>query len=91
MAATAGDTAKVDHEPKPSTSGSSVLVVDIRKRQSRKRIRRLRKGGGSLMDKVNDTIQELRQQNAIGANVQPVVFVVRQKSRRWRMGGPLGL
>ena len=60
-------------------------MIDIRKRQSRMRIR-LRKGSASLMDKVNDTIQELRQKNAIGANAQPVVFVVRQKSRRWRLG-----
>jgi hypothetical protein len=88
MAGTAGDTTKADRDTKPAASESPVLVVDIRKRHSRKRIRRLRKGGGSLMDKVNDTIQELRHQNAIGANAQPVVFVVRQKSRRSR--GPLG-
>jgi len=83
MAATVAET---NAEVKPTPERPSILVVDIRKRQSRKRIRNLRKGKGSLMDEVQETVEELRANNAITGTVQPVVIVVRQKSRRWRMG-----
>lgn len=58
----------------------SLLVIDVGKKYRRKHIRRLRKGKGKLMNKVQDLIADLQQENAIDSNSKPVVIVVRQKS-----------
>ena len=60
----------------------SVLVIDIGKKQSKKRIKRLRKGKGKLFEKVNETIGELKSRGAIGENVQPLVIIVRKKETK---------
>jgi uncharacterized protein (UPF0335 family) len=61
--------------------GGRVLVVDLEKRQSRKKIDKLREGKGPLMDKVYDVLDELRAAGYLEDAVQPVVFVVREKLR----------
>jgi len=62
-------------------------VIDLGK-QRRKRIKELRRGEGKLMDEINASIEELRTAGALGADVQPVVVVVRQKRRKMRGGLP---
>ena len=62
--------------------GGDLLVVDIGKKQKRKRIRQLRKGRGRLFDRINDVVDDLREEGAIDENATPVVIVVREKARR---------
>jgi uncharacterized protein (UPF0335 family) len=69
-----------------SNSAGGLLVVDIGKRQSTKRIRQLRKGRGRLLDKINDTVQELQSKGAIKKDAQPVVIVVRKKDKKKILG-----
>jgi hypothetical protein len=62
-----------------TNSPEGAVVVELKK-QSRKRIRRFRKNmEGKLADTIQHTLEALRTSGKIGENVQPVVFVVRQK------------
>lgn len=62
-------------------AGASLLVIDIGKKQKKKDIKRLRKGKGKLTDKVKEVIDQLREENAISADAQPIVIIVREKAR----------
>jgi hypothetical protein len=57
-----------------------VVVVDLGKRQSRKNIKRLRKGRGKLMPRVERIVDELVQAGTVKADAQPVVIVVRERA-----------
>jgi len=57
---------------------SQLVVVDLGKRQSAKRIRRLRKGGGPLVRRIDRIMAELVEAGTVKGNAQPVVFVVRE-------------
>ena len=60
-------------------SPKAAVVVELKK-QSRKRIRRFRRNmDGKLADTIQHTLEALRTSGKIAENVQPVVFVVRQK------------
>lgn len=61
-----------------------LIVVDIAKKQKRKSIRSLRRGKGRLMGKINDLLDEMREQGAVSEQSQPIVVVVRQKEKRWK-------
>ena len=61
-----------------ATATPPLLVVDIGK-QKPSRIKKLRKGEGKLMEKVQGVIDELRLNGSVSANAQPVVIVVREK------------
>ena len=64
-------------------AGPSPVVVDLGKRR-RKQIRQLTRGGGKLLGKVNSAVAELRAAGTIAADAQAVVFVVRQRRRRFK-------
>lgn len=57
-----------------------VCVLDLGE-HSRKRVRRLRRGEGKLMDKVEDAIAALHDEGVLDGAVQTVVVVVRQEQR----------
>jgi hypothetical protein len=57
------------------------IVLDMGKK-SRKLIRRLRKGRGKLMDRVNGVIQDLKTDGSINASAQPIIIVIRQRAKR---------
>jgi hypothetical protein len=57
------------------------VVIDLGKK-SRKRVRALRRGEGPLLADVNATIKELQLAGTVSASAQPVIVVVRQKSRK---------
>ena len=59
------------------------VIIDLGKKK-RKRIKKLRRGCGSLIDQVSQTIEELKQTGAVQKNAQPVIVIVRQKSRNRR-------
>lgn len=68
-----------------ASSGASLLVIDIGKKQKKKDIKRLRKGTGKLTDKLKEVVEQLREENAISADAQPVVIIVREKAKRGRL------
>ena len=67
--------------PSPDDSPAAPVVVDLG-RKSRKQVRRLRRGGGGLLDSVLDAVSDLRQSGEIAATAQPVIVVVREKRKR---------
>jgi hypothetical protein len=71
----------VETKAKPTTPGAAgvVCVLDMGE-HTKKRIKRLRKGGGNLMEKVEDAISDLQGQGVLDQQVQTVVVVVREES-----------
>jgi hypothetical protein len=63
------------------------VVIDLGK-QPRKHVRALRKGKpGKLLDEVMETLETLRAQKSIPADAQPIIVVVREKSKRTNLLG----
>jgi len=62
----------------PNESAAALVVIDLGKHK-RKQVKKLRKGEGKLMDKVQDALDELRSSGTIAADAQPVVVIVREK------------
>jgi hypothetical protein len=60
------------------------IIIDLGKK-ARKKVKRLRKGRGSLMGKVEETIEALKAQGQIDPKSQPVVVVVRERRRNRRL------
>jgi len=69
-----------------SKSATGPILVDLGKK-SRKKVKRLRRDGeGSLMDKVNTVISELRANGTLKGEAQPVVIVVRERRKKKSTG-----
>lgn len=72
----------------PAGAKPAPVLVDLG-RKSCKAVKKLRKGKGKLMDSVAATVQELQASGQIGANAQPVIIVVTEKTeslvRLWKM------
>jgi len=58
---------------------SGLLVIDLEKRQSRKRVKALRQGRGKLLTRIEGIVSELVTSGTIKANAQPVVIIVREQ------------
>lgn len=58
---------------------SELCVVDLGE-HSRRRIKRLRRGEGRLMDKVEDAILSLQEEGIISGAAQTIVVVVREEA-----------
>jgi hypothetical protein len=71
--------------PEQAETGRPPLVmVDLSKRQTSERIKRLRRGRGSLVKRIDEIVEELIQAGTVKAGAQPVVIVVREKpSMTW--------
>jgi hypothetical protein len=67
----------------PSPSIPSVMTIDLG-RQSRRRIRQLRRGRGRLMRIVEDTLMEIQHESKELESNQPVVVHVQRRRRRRR-------
>ena len=61
-------------------STGQTIVLDFGSK-SRRKIKRLRKGQGALMDRVNETVAELKANQSIPASAAVVVVVVKQRNR----------
>jgi hypothetical protein len=59
---------------------SQLVVVDLGKRQSRKQVKRLRKGRGKLVRRIDEIVAELVETGTVKADAQPVVVVVREET-----------
>jgi hypothetical protein len=64
--------------PKDNEEGGIVCVVDLGE-HSRRRVRRLRRGEGRLMEKVEDAVASLQGNGVLSSSAQTVVIVVRQE------------
>jgi hypothetical protein len=62
---------------------STHIIVDVGARK-KSQIRQLRKGEGALIMEVDQCLQDLRASGKIDGAVQPVILVVREKSKRTR-------
>jgi len=60
-------------------SGSQLLVVDLGKRQSPKQLKRLRKGRGKLVGRIDQIVADLVEAGTVKAGAQPIVIVVRER------------
>jgi hypothetical protein len=67
------------HGHHETTEKPNLVVVDLSRRQSPKQIRRLRKGRGSLITRIDEIVEELVHSGTVKADAQPVVIVVREK------------
>jgi hypothetical protein len=66
------------------TGRPPLVMVDLSKRQTSERIKRLRRGRGSLVKRIDEIVEELIQAGTVKAGAQPVVIVVREKpSMTW--------
>ena len=67
--------------PKPTATPAhpAPVLIDLGKK-SPKLVKKLRKGKGKLMDAVTATMQELQASGQIGAQAQPVIIVVSEKT-----------
>ncbi len=80
MAATTTPTATViEPTPQPPATKGIVCVIDLGE-HSRKRVKRLRRGEGRLMEKVEDAVEALTEDGVLEAGAQTVVIVVRQET-----------
>ena len=69
-------------EKEKEVEAKEPIIVDMGKK-SRKQVRKLRKGKpGKLMDRVEETVEHLRESGAIDASAQTVVIVVKERTRR---------
>jgi uncharacterized protein DUF6200 len=55
------------------------VLVDLGRRQSPKQIKRLRKGRGKLMRRIDEIIDDLAAAGTVKATAQPVIIVVRER------------
>lgn len=67
-----------------SEEKNAPILVDLGK-QKRKRVKKLRKGGGRLMDDVSQVIADLKAESKLDDSAQTVIVVVERKSKdRWK-------
>lgn len=59
-------------------SAEDMIVIDLGK-QSRKRVKKLRKGGGRLVSDVAGAIDDLKAEGMLKPDAQTVIVVVREK------------
>ena len=65
----------------PAVGPSSPVVADLGSRR-RKDIRKLRRGGGPLLEDAQKLVAQLQADHAIGEGSQPVIVVVKERRRR---------
>ena len=77
MAATGTGAAEPRHHKK---SGTPIVVVDLDEPQPTRLVRRLRKGQGKLMTRVEQIVADLVEVGTVKSTAQPVVIVMRETS-----------
>ena len=81
--ATQATTAGEPREPRQSEKSDKhpIVVVDFGKRQARKQIKRLRRGEGKLMTRVEGIVNDLVTAGTVKSTAQPIVIVVREREQ----------
>ena len=62
-------------------AGDRLVVIDLGKKQSGKKIRRLRQGQGPLMDDIKDLVARTKENLGVKESTIPIVVVVQKKRR----------
>jgi len=77
MATTTGTT---EREPRQheKPSGSQLVVVDLEEAQSSHEVKRLRRGRGKLVHRVERIVADLVEAGTVKSTAQPVVIVIRE-------------
>jgi hypothetical protein len=57
---------------------SNVCIIDVGT-QSRKRIKKLKRGEGKLMSKIDDIVQDLIDEDVVPAGAATVIVIVKQE------------
>ena len=74
-------------ESREQTGKSQIVIVDLNEAQPAQQVRRLRRGKGKLVTKVERIVGDLVQAGTVRSNAQPVVIVVREQlSPPWPFG-----
>ncbi len=60
------------------SSTKAPILIDLG-RKSRKKIKKLKKGEGSLMEDLSATLEQLKSEGAIGEGAQVIVAIVERK------------
>jgi hypothetical protein len=69
------------------------VIVDLGK-VKKKQVKRLKEGGGPLVEEIADVVEQVREElgaDAAGTTLVPVVIVYRQKPKRKKLGSLLRL
>ncbi len=74
----------IDAEDKQTEAEDALCIIDLGE-HSRKRVRRLKRGKGRLMEKVEDAIADLKHQGVLSADAQTLVVLVREEMSLSRM------
>jgi hypothetical protein len=72
----------MEKKPMEATEARTPLVVVDIGKKSKKSIKRLRKGDGKLLPRVEEVIDEIRAGLAAGETMPAVVIVVRERPAR---------
>src|SRR5262249_1048673 len=67
-----------EHRPVEKSDKPQIVVVDLGKRQTAKQVRRLRRGRGKLMARVEGIVNDVVTAGTVKASAQPIVIVVRE-------------
>ena len=73
--------------PTKSEKSHPAPVIIALGRKSKKSIKAMGEGHGSLLDEVSATINDLKSNGTISASAQPVIVVVKQKSPKRNLLG----
>jgi hypothetical protein len=65
-------------EKREKHAGKSPIIIDLGGR-SRRKINRLRKGKGELLDEIHECLDELAENGKIAKTAQPIIVVVTDK------------
>jgi hypothetical protein len=65
-------------ESREQEKRSQIVIVDLAESQSTRDVRRLRKGKGKLMTRVERIVSDLIGAGTVKSTTQPVVIVVRE-------------
>lgn len=55
------------------------IVIDLGRPQSPKQVRRLRKGRGKLMRRIEEIVDDLAATGTVKAAAQPIIIIVRER------------
>jgi hypothetical protein len=67
-----------ESRPQERSGTSQLVIVDLDEAQPSRLVKRLRKGQGKLMSRVERIVADLVQAGTIKSTAQPVVIVVRE-------------
>lgn len=71
------------NEIQTKNDGPEPVILDLGK-QKKGRVKDLRKGRGRLMSDIAIALEELKDQDIVKDGAQPVIIIVREKSKKKR-------